>query len=417
MIIKCKLLFLSVSIFLIESIKYLYHKDKDIAFINFVEILSKFNIFYIKLFQSIGTNTKIFNNVQREYLLQYLDYVPCSTTNIQYNIMRDIIEVGNQNGELILDTSNLCYINSGMIAIVYKTTMLNNDVVLKIKKKNINKKVYAALEEVELIINLLSFLPYFEFFYLKDLFLESKILLRNQLDFNMEISNLKNFYNNNKNTDYVKIPYVYDKFTLKNSNMIVMEYLNGTGFNKLEEKNKVDYSKLIAKFSLKSLLFNRIFHADLHGGNIIFMEENNNKKLGIIDFGVVGNITREEQDIYYNFINELFINNDYKTAAGMIGKFTTKIYKNKISIIETNSFDEIEVIIKEGTRYGTDLDFYNSYNINKALKKCNFKLSPSFYKLQYSIGTGYSVCMNLSTNEPFLNNISDACKDLTNILD
>ena len=199
--------------------------------------------------------------------------------------------------------------------------------------------------------------------------------------------------------------------------MIVMEYLNGTGFNKLEEKNKVDYSKLIAKFSLKSLLFNRIFHADLHGGNIIFMEENNNKKLGIIDFGVVGNITREEQDIYYNFINELFINNDYKTAAGMIGKFTTKIYKNKISIIETNSFDEIEVIIKEGTRYGTDLDFYNSYNINKALKKCNFKLSPSFYKLQYSIGTGYSVCMNLSTNEPFLNNISDACKDLTNILD
>ena len=189
MIIKCKLLFLSVSIFLIESIKYLYHKDKDIAFINFVEILSKFNIFYIKLFQSIGTNTKIFNNVQREYLLQYLDYVPCSTTNIQYNIMRDIIEVGNQNGELILDTSNLCYINSGMIAIVYKTTMLNNDVVLKIKKKNINKKVYAALEEVELIINLLSFLPYFEFFYLKDLFLESKILLRNQLDFNMEIIN------------------------------------------------------------------------------------------------------------------------------------------------------------------------------------------------------------------------------------
>ena len=413
MIMKCKLLFLFINLFIFETIKYLYHRDINKSFINFVETLAKFNIFYIKLFQSIGTNTKIFNSVQREYLLKYLDNVPYVSSNIEYQIIHDIIQVGKKNSNLILDTYKLKIINSGIIAIVYKTTMLNKDVVIKIKRKNIDTMVYAAVDEVEFIIYLLSFIPSLKYFYLKDLFFECKLLLLNQLDFNMEICNFKNFYNNNSNTDYIKIPYVYDKFTLKNENIIVMEYLPGCKFCNLQENDKIDYSKLIAKFSLKSLFFDRVFHADLHGGNIIFMKENNNKKLGIIDFGIIGSITREEQNIYYKFINEIFINNNYKNAATIILEQITIPINNDIYIVvDSKCSDQIEDIMEKKINCENDIDFYNCYKLNIILGKYNLKLSPYFCKLQYSIGTSCSLFLNLSNNEPFFNNISEMCKNL-----
>ena len=148
------------------------------------------------------------------------------------------------------------------------------------------------------------------------------------------------------------------------------------------------------------------------------MEENNNKKLGIIDFGIVGNITREEQNIYYKFMSEIFVNKNYKNAAIIIiGQITTPIDKEYLNIIDTNCSDQIENIIQEGTSYGKDLDFYNCYKLNEVLAKCNLKLSPLFYKLQYSVGTCYSICINLSIDKPFLNNISEMCKDLLEFVD
>ena len=411
--LRAKLLFLSVKLFFLESIKYLHHRDINKSFINFIEALSKYNIFYIKLFQSIGTNTKLFNTIQREYLLKYLDNVPYDSINIEENIISDIKMIGEVDHNLLVNIDTLEYINSGLIAVVYKTKMSDKDIILKVKKRNIDNLVYSAIDEFELIINLLSKIPKLYFFYLKDIFLQSKKLLLSQLNFNNEIYNIKTFYNNNETTEYVKIPFVYDSFTNQNSNIIVMEYLNGVKFINLESINKIEYSKLITKFSLKSLLFNRIFHADLHAGNIIFMEENKNKKLGIIDFGIVGNISREEQNTCYKFISEIFIHNDYKKATKILIEEITKNIDNKnILNIDNNCYDEIKIILEKQIKHTKDLDLYSCYELNKVLYKYNLKLLECFYKLQYSIGTCYSICINLSGDEPFLNNISDMCKDL-----
>ena len=401
-----KLLFLSIYVCIFETIKYLYHGNKNKSFINCIETLAKYNIFYVKLFQSIGTNTKLFNNEQCNYMLKFLDNVPYNKCDEDDEVIADIIDVSINNDKFkSINTITIHNINCGMIAIVYKTTMQDNnmndkDIIIKVKKKGIDNKVRSALDETEVIIDILNILPFFkflQFFYLKDIFVESKKLLLDQLDFNNEICNLKKFYNSNKNTDYVTIPEVYDSFTNKNSNVIVMDYINGVKFCDLEEINKPVYSKLIAKFSFKSLLFDGLFHADLHGGNIIFIDQ---EKIGIIDFGIVGNITREEQDIYYKFLKELFINKNYNHAASIIiSQYTIQINEDNFDmskIINIDIFNKIEEIIKLSTNYGEELDFYNFYSINEVLANNNLKLSSSFYKIQYSIGTSYSLCSNLS---------------------
>ena len=153
--LRAKLLFLSVKLFFLESIKYLHHRDINKSFINFIEALSKYNIFYIKLFQSIGTNTKLFNTIQREYLLKYLDNVPYDSINIEENIISDIKMIGEVDHNLLVNIDTLEYINSGLIAVVYKTKMSDKDIILKVKKRNIDNLVYSAIDEFELIINLL----------------------------------------------------------------------------------------------------------------------------------------------------------------------------------------------------------------------------------------------------------------------
>jgi len=424
MIKKYKLLFLSSYLMVKESIKYLYHRNKDKAFINFVETLANSNIFYVKLFQSLGTNTRLFTNIQREYLLKYLDKVPYHKNDVNSSMVDDIIKIGKDNSNLLIDPLSLEQINSGIIAIVYKTKMNKKDIIIKIKKNNIDKTVCSALDEVELILYLLNLIPSLKYYYLMDMFLESKTLLIKQLDFNQEIINQNNFYDNNKHTDYVVIPQVYDIFTETNDNIIVMEYLDGKPFDMIKEKNKKEYSKLIAKFSLKSILFNRLLHSDLHGGNIIFMENDNIKQLGIIDFGIVGYTTKEVQNIYYNFMKSLFVEKDCKKTANLIvdsitvpvvvspprpplnNELNCGIYK------EQKHIAELEELLKNLINLENELDMYNSYNINKILSKIDLKLAPFLYILLYSIASCYSLCTNLSDDENFLKNINNICKDL-----
>ena len=58
----------------------------------------------------------------------------------------------------------------------------------------------------------------------------------------------------------------------------------------------------MSKFIIKSLLFDGLYHGDLHAGNILFLENN---KIGILDFGIIGELTREEQNEYFEFFNYL----------------------------------------------------------------------------------------------------------------
>ena len=414
---KYRLLFLSIYTLTIEVIKYFYHKNIDTLFINYIETLAKKNIFYIKLFQSIASNTYFFSEVQISYLLQYLDNVPYDKIEIDDKVFNDITSLGISNKEFLIDIETLKPINSGMIAIVYKSKMGENDIIVKIKKVDIDKKVYNALDEFEVIINILNAIPFFKYYYLKELFCESKKILLNQLDFDNELKNLNSFYQNNRHTDYLIIPYAYDIFTNKNSNMIVMNYLHGKKFNEIIESDKLEYSNLIVKFSLKSILFNRLFHADLHGGNIIFMKKENIKQIGIIDFGIAGTISQEEQNICYNFIKEIFIQKDFEAATNtLLRDITIYIQKNVINITDNNVFNKIKRLLENSFSNNNDVDIIISAKVNKILIESNMKLSPLFYKLQYSISSSYSLCINLSGKELFLTNINNICEKLIDFI-
>jgi ubiquinone biosynthesis protein len=376
---------------------FLFTFDKNRLLIDFVETLSKDNIFYIKIFQGIGSNTNIFNEKQSEYLKKFLDKVPYKISELYDELNEELNKVGEKNEELKIDLDTLEIINSGIIGIVYKAKMNNKTIVIKVIKNNIRKKIYDALNEYEKIIKVLKYFSLFKFYYIDDIFYSNKELLLKQLDFILEIENMKIFYENNKHTDYIEIPYVYEEFTKNNNKIIVMDYLDGKKLNEIEEEDKDNYLEQLVNFSFKSILFNRTFHCDLHPGNIIFLD--NPKRLGIIDYGIIGEITKEEQENIYKFFNEIFKNKNYKEGSKILINTCSKVI-NDDTYVKYNE-DTIQKLAELTNNLVNDkinLDANFIYKVNKVLYKENLKLAEFFCKIELSFGISDSVCKQLLKN-------------------
>ena len=376
---------------------FLFTFDKNRLLIDFVETLSKDNIFYIKIFQGIGSNTNIFNEKQSEYLKKFLDKVPYKISELYDELNEELNKVGEKNEELKIDLDTLEIINSGIIGIVYKAKMNNKTIVIKVIKNNIRKKIYDALNEYEKIIKVLKYFSLFKFYYIDDIFYSNKELLLKQLDFMFEVENMKIFYENNKHTDYIEIPYVYEEFTKNNNKIIVMDYLDGKKLNEIEEEDKDNYLEQLVNFSFKSILFNRTFHCDLHPGNIIFLD--NPKRLGIIDYGIIGEITKEEQENIYKFFNEIFKNKNYKEGSKILINNCSKVI-NDDTYVKYNQ-DTIEKLAELTNNLVNDkinLDVNFIYKVNKVLYKENLKLAEFFCKIELSFGISDSVCKQLLKN-------------------
>tara|TARA_Y100000389_G_scaffold171984_1_gene180042 strand:- start:1945 stop:3177 length:1233 start_codon:yes stop_codon:yes gene_type:complete len=376
---------------------FLFTFDKNKLLIDFVETLSKDNIFYIKIFQGIGSNTNIFNEKQSEYLKKFLDKVPYKISELYDELNEELNKVGEKNEELKIDLDTLEIINSGIIGIVYKAKMNDKTVVVKVIKNNIKNKIYDALNEYEKIIKVLKYFSLFKFYYIDDIFYSNKELLLKQLDFMFEVENMKIFYKNNKNTDYIEIPYVYEEFTKNNNKIIVMDYLDGRKLDNLEDQEKNEYLEQLVNFSFKSILFNRTFHCDLHPGNIIFLD--NPKRLGIIDYGIIGEITKEEQENIYKFFNEIFKNKNYDEGSRLLINNCSKIVnKDKIIVSNTDTIEKISSLTNDLVNDKLNLDANFIYEVNKVLYKENLKLAEFFCKIELSFGISDSVCKQLLNN-------------------
>lgn len=365
---------------------------KNNLFINFIECVSKENIFYIKIFQGIGSNINIFNVTQINYLKKFLNNVPYEDSDLNKDFLSSLIKVGEQNNNLKIDLNSLEIINSGIIGIVYKAKMKDKEVVIKVIKNNIEEKVILALKNYEKLINLITYLGILKFYYIDDLFFANKELLLKQLDFVNEMNNIKIFYKNNENTDYVVIPIVYEEFTLINNKIIVMDYLNGKNLYEIPEEDKELYLEQIVKFSFKSILFNKSFHCDLHPGNIIFLD--NPKTLGIIDYGIVGQITREEQNSIYNFFIELFKNCNYIECSKILVNNCSKSLNNNNLKLNFNNKTIIEIakLYEDLMKNSYNLDATLINKINKILYKEKLKLADFFCKIELAFGISDSVC-------------------------
>ena len=183
-----------------------------------------------------------------------------------------------------------------------------------------------------------------------------------------------------------------------------MSFIEGKKLSELDDVEKDKYCELLAKFGVKCVFFDGVYHGDLHQGNLIFMKDEDDYKIGILDFGVIGRITREQQNKFYEFMQQ-FYSNHFNAAADLFlnhhvgpAKNLEKISDEKKAKISEKVASVLEKIIVVN-KHATPNDMYTISNI---LHEYDLRILKYFCKVQLAFMINETVCRRLSVNRSFI---------------
>jgi ubiquinone biosynthesis protein len=401
------------SIFLSEFFIYLlFDKNYEKAVSRITKKLIKQNILYVKIFQAFALNNNLIDNNINNEIIKYCDTVPYDENDIDYITLYKIIDKYN------LEFDDLTPINSGMISIVFKLKEKNNNfLILKLKRKNIDNNLNEGIERLKFFVYLISFIPWANILEIPLIFNKNIDILKEQLDFNKEVSNTIEIKEACKINNFIKIPKVYEEVTKNHHNAILMEYINGLHISKVEPEDYDIYAKLILKFGIINGVCKGYFHGDLHPGNILFIKNNDlttetktnslpKYQIGVIDLGIVMKIDEECRKGILKIITELFTSNP-RDISNIIfnillepkGVLQSLSYHHKENIL--NIIENIVINITNKTNNVNQqlmINFivnFNNYLGSKDLKKYGIKVNNEFIKFQIGFAMAHGVSMKL----------------------
>jgi len=245
---------------------------------------------YIKLGQWLSSRADILPQPYMEELSKLQDDVPPAP----FEKVKPIIE--NELGPITekFDSIDQNAVYGASLGQVYRAKLHGQEVVVKVKRPGIEKAVEQDLKVLKKILPFaLKFVDpnlRFSAVGMLEQFIET---IHEEMDYNLESSNLKNIKKNIQHFENVIVPSVYDDYSTKS--VLTMEYVPGIKITNIEalDAKGIDREKLVIdvhKVFFTMLLRNSIFHADPHPGNISVSD---NGSLILYDFGMVGRMDNE----------------------------------------------------------------------------------------------------------------------------
>mmetsp|Transcript_18644 Transcript_18644/g.56337 ORF Transcript_18644/g.56337 Transcript_18644/m.56337 type:complete len:542 (+) Transcript_18644:141-1766(+) len=252
---------------------------------------------YIKLGQFIASSPTVFPAEYVEEFQACLDSappVPWSTIRdiLQKDMQQPVSEVFSYIEEKPLATAS--------IAQVHRATLRasNRDVVIKVLKPGVEDLLGVDLRALEVMAKVLQFVDSsLERTSLVPILGDIKRSMLAECDFESEARNIQEFSNYLRRQDLESVataPFVFTPFSSKR--VLVMERLEGApltdlaAIRRVTAANPVDAEQtLINALNVwfGSVVLCRTFHADLHAGNLLVL---NDGRVGFIDFGIVGSL-------------------------------------------------------------------------------------------------------------------------------
>ena len=275
---------------------------------------------YIKLGQFIASTPSLF---PREYVQEFqgcLDQTPSLPFSYIQQVLADEFEGRNLN--VIFSFIDVKALGSASIAQVHAARLVTGeDVVLKVQKPGVETILYTDLNVVHWATKILEkAVPKIKFASLSDIVDEIKTRMVREVDFIEEAQNLDDFiqYLNVSGNQAATAPKVYHQFSTRR--VLTMQRLYGvslTDFDVVKKYAKDPTQVLITAMNtwFGSLMLCKSFHADLHAGNLMLLEDG---RIGFIDFGIVGQLNPEVWTACMAFMDALQHTNYTAMAENML---------------------------------------------------------------------------------------------------
>lgn len=246
---------------------------------------------YVKLGQFVASSPSLF---PKEYVLEFQKCLD-STEPLEWSVVKSIIE--SEVGPI---SRNFAYVEekplaSASIAQVHVAKLkTGEEVVLKVQKPRIDALLKADLNFIYIASRVLEFLqPDFERTSLSAVAGDVKSSMLEELDFESEARNLEEFrvfLREQKLNGVATAPKVYRDLTTKK--VLTMERLKGVSMVDAESISSITNdpeSVIITALNTwtSSVMNMPWFHADVHSGNLLVLDDG---RVGFIDFGMVGRV-------------------------------------------------------------------------------------------------------------------------------
>lgn len=214
---------------------------------------------------------------------------------------------------------------SASIAQVHTAKLFNadgsagQDVVVKVVRPNIEKVIERDLQLLETMARLLAkYSADGRRLHPEEIVEDYRNTIYGELNLQVEAANATQIRRNFLNSEMIYLPEVFWEYT--RPKVMVSERIYGIPVANIDEiKAQGTNIKLLAERGVE-IFFTQVFrdsffHADMHPGNIFISRENPaNPKYIAIDCGIVGTLTKEDQN--YLAMNMLaFFNQDYEQVA------------------------------------------------------------------------------------------------------
>ena len=242
---------------------------------------------------------------------------------------------------------------------VHRATLTDgSDVVFKIQRPNIRELIEVDLTILEnLAERAEKTFPYLRPFNPVGLIDEFSQQMRKELDFIRDGKNAETIAENLKTIPEVKIPKIYWEYS--SPRVLVMEYVEGTRIDNVDELSKKFDTKALAEIGFKAyiqqIFVDGFFHGDPHPGNLRVTDDG---KLVFLDFGMVG-ILRPERRLAYTRTMYSIVSNDIDMLIDSFEDLDISIETDEIDRFK----DEMYAIMRETQRYELgDYSFIDSMN-------------------------------------------------------
>jgi ubiquinone biosynthesis protein len=303
-----------------------------------------------------------FDLLPRRYSTELLKLLNDNQT-VDYKTVRQIIyeELGSYP-EVIFASFDVKPLAAASIAQVHRATTLNGEeIAIKVRRPRVREQFEADFRILNLLARLVGLIDSFSGASLRSFFHEFERWTREELDFNVEARNGHRLWLRSRGDPVQHSTKIYFEFCTER--VLAVEFLKGISVLNLLDVIRGDDADAILKLTKQGYDVDRIarnflwvtcnqifldgvFHGDPHPANVFILSGN---KIGFIDFGATGQLSRELQQSLATHLVSLY--------RGDIGRSIDALVRLLIPSQNTDLRQAREdlVVAFETYRYGLDL--------------------------------------------------------------